>query len=124
MSFTRQTAVVNGRRYAWPSVPVAVICVDGCAPAYLEKAIAAGCMPNLATMVKTGLSRLARCVMPSFTNPNNISIVTGVAPGVHGISGNFFLDPATGDDVMMNDPAYLRAPSILAQACADGADAF
>jgi len=77
-------------------------------------------MPNLATMVKTGLSRLARCVMPSFTNPNNISIVTGVSPGVHGISGNFFLDPATGDDVMMNDPAYLRAPSILAQACADG----
>jgi len=52
--------------------------------------------------------------VPSFTNPNNISIVTGVPPSVHGISGNFFYDVASGREVMMNDPAYLRAPTLLA----------
>ena len=52
--------------------------------------------------------------MPTFTNPNNLSIVTGVSPAVHGISGNFFLDPETGQEVMMNDPRFLRAETLLA----------
>ena len=52
--------------------------------------------------------------MPSFTNPNNLSIVTGAAPAVHGISGNYFLDPESGAEVMMTDPALLRGETILA----------
>ena len=52
--------------------------------------------------------------MPSFTNPNNLSIVTGVPPSVHGICGNYFFDPERGEEVMMNDPRYLRAGTILA----------
>src|SRR5690606_34135512 len=56
----------------------------------------------------------ADCVMPSFTNPNNVSIVTGVPPRVHGIAGNFFLDRSTGDAVMVDDPRYLRASTLLA----------
>jgi phosphonoacetate hydrolase len=52
--------------------------------------------------------------MPSFTNPNNISVITGVPPSVHGISGNFFLNPATGQEAMMDQPEFLRADSILA----------
>ena len=35
--------------------------------------------------------------MPSFTNPNNLSIVTGVPPSVHGICGNYFFDSRRGD---------------------------
>jgi phosphonoacetate hydrolase len=57
---------------------------------------------------------MADCVMPSFTNPNNLSIVTGVPPSVHGICGNFFFDPERGEEVMMNDPRYLRVGTILA----------
>ena len=43
-------------------------------------------------------------MIPSFTNPNNLSIITGRPPAVHGIAGNFFYDPAAGTEVMMNDP--------------------
>lgn len=104
----------NGRAYAWPKIPLVVVCIDGSEPAYIEKAIAAGRMPYLAGALKQGTSLLADCVVPSFTNPNNLSILTGRPPAVHGISGNFFLDPATGQEVMMNDPAYLRAGTVFA----------
>ena len=53
------------------------------------------------------------CVIPSFTNPNNMSIATGQPPAVHGICGNFLLDPDTGEEVMMNDPKFLRVPTIF-----------
>jgi len=64
---------------------------------------------------------MADCVMPSFTNPNNLSIVTGVPPSVHGICGNYFFDPESGEEVMMNDPRHLRAGTILAAFSAAGA---
>jgi phosphonoacetate hydrolase len=105
---------VNGRKYDWPKNPVVVICVDGCEPAYLDEAIAAGHMPWLAKAVDSGARFEADCVVPSFTNPNNLSIVTGVPPAVHGISGNYFLDPDSGEAVMMNEPRFLRAPTLFA----------
>ena len=112
---------VNDRTYAWPGAPVVVVCVDGCEPAYLDEAVAAGMMPWLVRARERGAYRIGRSVVPSFTNPNNLSIVTGAPPSVHGISGNFFLDPDTGLEVMMNDPKYLRAPTILARFAAAGA---
>ncbi|MGH7398100.1 MAG: alkaline phosphatase family protein, partial [Candidatus Rokuibacteriota bacterium] len=68
----------NGRRYAWPDRPLVVVCVDGSEPDYIRQAIAAGAMPYLAAALPNGTERLADCVVPSFTNPNNLSIVTGV----------------------------------------------
>jgi len=59
--------------------------------------------------------------VPSFTNPNNLSIVTGASPAVHGISGNYFYDPATGQEVMMNDPKFLRCETLLAALSRAGA---
>jgi phosphonoacetate hydrolase len=64
--------------------------------------------------VREGFCTFANGVMPSFTNPNNVSIVTGVPPSVHGISGNYFLDPLTGREVMMNDPSLMQCSTILA----------
>jgi phosphonoacetate hydrolase len=112
---------VNGRSYRRPDRPLVVVCVDGCAPAYLDEAMAAGAMPYLEGVRASGTYRTADCVMPSFTNPNNVSIVTGAPPSVHGICGNFFYDPDTGVEVMMNDPKYLRADTILAALAAAGA---
>lgn len=109
-----ESLLVNGREYAWPTRPTVVICVDGSEPAYIEQAVAAGLMPFMADMLQRGADLRADCVVPSFTNPNNLSIVTGVPPAVHGICGNFFLDPATGSEVMMNDPAFLRCGTLLA----------
>ncbi|HKZ04875.1 MAG TPA: phosphonoacetate hydrolase [Methylomirabilota bacterium] len=105
---------VNGRSYGWPRRPLVVVCVDGCEPDYLTRAVAMGAMPWLASVLARGTNRLADCVIPSFTNPNNLSIVTGAPPAVHGICGNYFWDADAGVEVMMNDPKYLRADSILA----------
>jgi len=105
---------VNGKSYAWPKQPLVVVCVDGCEPDYLTKAIAAGAMPWLAKVVQSGANLIGECVVPSFTNPNNLSIVTGAPPSVHGICGNYLYDRESGQEVMMNDPKFLRAPTILA----------
>ena len=95
MTDTPETVTVNGRDYAWPKQPVVVVCSDGSEPDYIERAVADGAMPFLSEALKTGSDLRVDCVVTSFTNPNNISIVTGVPPSVTGISGNFFLDPET-----------------------------
>ncbi len=105
--------VVNEREYPMPKVPAIAICLDGCEPEYLEKAIADGLMPTLERMRETGTDRLAHSVIPSFTNPNNMSIATGRPPSVHGICGNYLFDPETNEEVMMNDVRFLRAPTIF-----------
>ncbi len=113
---TITTAVeANGRDYAAPKVPAIAICLDGCEPAYLDAAIADGLMPTLERMRREGTDRLADSVIPSFTNPNNLSIATGRPPVVHGICGNFLYDPETGEEVMMNDVRFLRAPTVFKQ---------
>ncbi len=108
-----KTVSVNGRTYNWPSAPLVVICCDGSEPDYMEVAMKAGLMPNLRKMIAKGENRRGHSVIPSFTNPNNLSIVTGQPPAVHGICGNYLIDPATGKETMMNDPKWLRAPTIF-----------
>jgi phosphonoacetate hydrolase len=120
----RSVLNVNARTYQLPSVPTVVACVDGCEPDYLAQAVFDGHMPWLQRTLAAGTALVADCVVPSFTNPNNLSIVTGAPPSVHGICGNYLYDTASGTEVMMNDPKWLRAPTILAaladagQACA------
>lgn len=104
---------VNGRNYAWPRVTAIAICLDGCEPAYLDDAIKAGLMPALVKIKEKGTVRMAHSVIPSFTNPNNMSIATGRPPSVHGICGNYLYERETGKEVMMNDPRFLRAPTIF-----------
>ena len=105
---------VNQRSYQLPTQPTVVVCVDGCEPDYLGQAVATGQMPWLAGALARGCGLVADCVVPTFTNPNNLSIVTGAPPSVHGICGNYLFDTATGTEVMMNDPKWLRAPTLLA----------
>jgi phosphonoacetate hydrolase len=105
---------VNGRSYKSPKQPTVVVCVDGCEPDYLAQAVATGRMPWLKTALAKGVGLVADCVVPSFTNPNNLSIVTGVPPSVHGICGNYLYDVGSNTEVMMNDPKWLRAPTLLA----------
>lgn len=116
-----RTLTVNGRRYRWMTDPVVVVCVDGCEVDYLECAAAAGCTPYLASLLHEASFFRGDCVVPTFTNPNNLSIVTGVPPAVHGICGNYFYDRAADAEVMMNDPRYLRAGSVLAAFAQAGA---
>ena len=111
---------VNGRRYEPPAKPVVAICMDGCEDDYLKVAIARGRMPHLARMAADGYRGLVRAALPTYTNVNNASIVSGAPPSVTGISGNFFLDPGSGAEVMMNSARYLRCDTILAAAARSG----
>lgn len=112
---TAERIAVNGREYRYPTQPSLVITIDGCAPVYLDHAMANGLMPRLTAMLRNGGSyHLGLGHMPSLTNTNNLSIVTGAAPVVHGIPGNHYLAPS-GDEVQLTDPTMLRAPTIHAE---------
>ena len=104
---------VNHRTYSPPARAVVVICLDGSSDEYLDAAMTRELMPNLQRLGLAGWRGLARAAMPTFTNVNNSCIVTGVAPGVHGIGGNFFFDSDAGQEVMMNSARFLRASTIF-----------
>jgi phosphonoacetate hydrolase len=104
---------VNGRTYATPKRPTVVIVIDGFDPAYLEHGLANGTLPTISAFKKHGFVGSANCSMPSTTNTNNTSIVTGVPPRVHGINGNYYLDPDTGTEIMITDATRLRCDPIL-----------
>ncbi len=104
---------LNERRYRKPELPVVVICVDGFDPAYVERGIADGILPTIAGFARDGWLGTADAVMPTFTNPNNVSIVTGAPPAVHGIAGNYYLDRDTGEEVMITDDRLMRCETIL-----------
>lgn len=115
-AFTQKPDAVelNGRRYALPQRPTVVVCVDGFDPDYLDHGVEAGLMPAVEQFQATGYVGLADAAMPTFTNPNNMSIVTGAPPSVHGISGNFYLDRETGAEILVTDASLLRSETILA----------
>ncbi len=105
----------NGVTYRWPAKPVVVVCIDGGDPAYFQQFLKEGAIPNVARFIKQGFSTVADGTVPSFTCPNNMSIITGTPASKHGISGNFYLDPATGKAVVMSGPELLRGDTILCQ---------
>jgi Type I phosphodiesterase / nucleotide pyrophosphatase len=114
-SIPGMTVEVNGRAYAAPRRPTVVMVVDGFDPAYLEHGIANGTLPTMASFKEHGFVGIADCSMPSTTNTNNTSIVTGVPPAVHGINGNYYLDPETGEEIMITDASRLRCGTILGE---------
>jgi phosphonoacetate hydrolase len=116
-----KTVEANGRRYRWMSEPLVVVCVDGCEYDYLERAAASGLAPFINRLLDEGAHFKGKAVVPTFTNPNNLSIVTGAPPAVHGICGNYFYDREADAEVMMNDPKYLRASTALAAFAEAGA---
>jgi len=121
MSNSPAAVSVNGIEYRWPRRPVAVVCIDGGDPVYLKHYLAEGCIPNIARFMQQGFATLAEGTMPSFTCPNNMSIITGTPASKHGISGNFYLDTATGQPVVMTGPELLRGDTILSRFGAAGA---
>jgi len=112
---------VNGVKYRWPQQPVAVICIDGGDPAYLRQYLGSGSIPNIERFMKQGFSVVAEGTVPSFTCPNNMSIITGTPASRHGISGNFYLDTKTGEAVVMTGPELLRGDTILSRFADAGA---
>src|SRR5438477_297939 len=112
---------LNSVTYRWPTHPVVVVCIDGGDPAYFEQGVRDGVVPHVARFLKQGFGAVADGDMPSFTCPNNMSIATGAPPAVHGISGNFYLDRATGEAVVMTGPELLRSRTLMAEFSRRGA---
>ena len=109
------SVIVNGRNYKLPTRPTVVFTIDGGDPRYVDDALARGVMPSLHSLLaEGGVYERGRGCMPSLTNPNNLSIVTGVPPSRHGVPGNHYLDPS-GEEVQLTDPAFLRASTIHAE---------
>lgn len=104
---------LNGTTYQWPQNSVVVVCIDGGDPAYIEQGLKDGIIPNIARFIEEGFYGIADGTVPSFTCPNNMSLITGAPPSVHGISGNFYLNER-GDAVVMTGPELLRSRTILA----------
>ena len=120
MTISPNAFSVNGKTYQPSAHPIVVICIDGSADEYLDITMAHDRMPNLKRMTVYGYRGMVRGALPSFTNVNNSSIVTGASPAVHGISGNFFYNAAIDQEVMMNSSEYLRAETLLAAAANAG----
>lgn len=117
----RRPIRLNGIDYRWPARPVVVVCVDGGDPAYFEHGLRAGRLPNVARFMRDGFATIAAGTVPSFTCPNNMSLVTGAPPSVHGISGNWYLDSRSGEAVPMTGPELLRSRTLLAEFADAGA---
>ncbi len=116
-----KTLEVNGTGYRWPDQPVVVVCIDGGDPAYLAHGVDAGIIPNMARWMRDGFYTIAEGTLPSFTCPNNMSIVTGRPASVHGISGNFYLDRRTNEPVVMTGPELLKVRSVMSEFSRHGA---
>jgi phosphonoacetate hydrolase len=105
---------LHDRTYAPPSRPLVVVCIDGCDPAYIDQGLKDSILPHIQQFLETGFGTTAEAVVPTFTNPNNLSIVTGSLPLFHGISGNYFLDPISQEALMLNEPAHVRSATLPA----------
>ena len=121
MTSAKLPVTVNNVSFRWPLRPVVVVCIDGGDPAYLRQFLADGTIPNIAKFMQQGFSTIADGTMPSFTCPNNMSIITGTPTSAHGISGNYYLDTATGQPVVMTGPELLRGDTIISKFAAAGA---
>ena len=113
MASERPPVEVNGTRYRWPTRPVVVVCIDGGDPAYIQQFLKEGVIPNIARFMKEGFAVVAEGTVPSFTCPNNMSMITGTPASKHGISGNYYLDVKTGEAIVMTGPELLRGDTIL-----------
>lgn len=116
-----EPVTANGVRYHWPTKPVVVVCIDGGDPSYLQQLLAEGAIPNIRRFMTQGFATVADGTVPSFTCPNNMSIITGTPASKHGISGNYYLDVSTGQAVVMTGPELLRGDTILAKFAEAGA---
>ena len=110
----------NDRIYSAPDKKILAICADGWDPAYVDDALERRLMPRLAEAVGDGGSyALGRAQVPTFTNPNNVAIVTGVSAARNGIAGNHYRT-SDGVEVQVTDPGFLRATTIHAAALEAG----
>jgi phosphonoacetate hydrolase len=93
-----------------------VVCLDGTGPEYLAHAAT----PTLDEMGRAGWRTIGQGAMPSVTNVNNVSILTGGPPALHGLTANYYRDRATGQAVYMESADFILAPTMFERAARAG----
>jgi len=88
------------------------ICLDGCGPEYIEQSDT----PNIDRIAKEGFYWKGKSVIPSVTNVNNVSIITGSPPSIHGITSNYYFDRKSKRGVFMESPDFLLTETVLQKA--------
>ena len=58
--------------------------------------------------------------MPTVTNVNNVSLICGGPPALHGITANYFLNQETGEEVYMESGDFLLSPTLMEAGTAAG----
>ncbi len=91
---------------------ILIILIDGGDPQYFDHAE----VPNLRQLGTGGFWVTGTCVLPSVTNVNNASVMTGCFPRDHGITGNFWYDPRTGDGTYMESADFLARETLFERA--------
>ena len=92
--------------------PIIAICIDGLDPEYLDIIET----PNITTLIDNGFYKHGECIWPSVTNVNNVSILTGQYPKVHGICSNYRYVKETREEVYMESSEFILHPTIFTMA--------
>ena len=72
---------------------VMILVIDGCAPEYITPEFA----PNIHRLAEQfGFSKTVMAVVPTVTNVNHASILSGKFPSETGMAGNYYYNPVTG----------------------------
>jgi len=88
-----------------------LVCLDGCGPDYIEKSD----VPNIRKLCRNGYYVKGKSVIPTVTNVNNVSIITGVYPEKHGITSNFYYNEL-GQEVYIESPEFIMTKTIFQMA--------
>jgi phosphonoacetate hydrolase len=86
-----------------------MICLDGCAPDYMRKSAT----PNIRSLCSQGRFERGNAMVPTVTNVNNVSLLTGVYPERHGITSNCYYDRERKTEVYMESAQDIRAVTIF-----------
>ena len=116
MGLRERSDVQSKRPRFLMSRTVVIICIDGFDPEYLETCEA----PNLKALGRKGFLKIGRGMMPSVTNVNNVSLVTGSYPEVHGINSNYSLVRETGEEIYMESGKHVLAETMFQRASKQG----
>lgn len=96
-----------------PGKKALLICLDGCGPDYIRRSD----VPNIRQLCKEGVYvDNGLSMVPTVTNVNNVSLITGVYPEGHGITSNCYYDRYAMREVYMESPSFITVETFFEKA--------
>lgn len=86
-----------------------IVCIDGCGLEYLHSSR----VSFIKCIGEKGCYLEGNSMIPSVTNVNAVSILTGKYPEEHGITTNYYFDRKTGQEVYMESPNFIKTSTLF-----------